>query len=74
VGEERRKPSGTNDAARAMDYILKRRAVFVWFLDDGRICLVNSAVERTLRGIVPSRYGCLPDRTAVDKEQRPCRA
>src|SRR5271154_3606785 len=51
MSEERRKLSGANDVARAMDYMLKRWAVFARFLDDGRICMTNNAAERGLRGI-----------------------
>jgi hypothetical protein len=49
--EQRGKLSGANDVARAMDYMLKRWAVFAGFIDDGRICLTNNAAERALRGI-----------------------
>ena len=49
--DERRKLSGGNDVAKAMDYMLKRWAVFARFLVDGRICLTNNAAERGLRGI-----------------------
>ncbi len=49
--EQRRKLSGANDVAKAMDYMLKRCAVFARFLEDGRICLRNNAAERGLRGI-----------------------
>jgi hypothetical protein len=39
------------DVAKPMDYMLKRWAVFTYFLSDGRICLTNNAAERALRGI-----------------------
>ena len=40
--------------AKATDYMLKRWDGFARFLDDGRICLTNNAVERALR---PLRLG-----------------
>src|SRR5271154_2530511 len=57
--EQRGKLSGANDVAKAMDYMLKRWAVFVRFLDDGRICLTNNAAERALRGIALGRKSWL---------------
>jgi len=59
MNEERRKLSGSNDVAKAMDYMLKRWAVFVRFLDDGRICITNNAAERALRGIALGRKSWL---------------
>jgi hypothetical protein len=56
--DERSKLSGGNDVARAMDYMLKRWAVFARFLDDGRACLTNNAAERGLRGIGGQSVGC----------------
>ena len=56
---ERRKLSSGNDVARAMDYMLKRWAVFTRFLDDGRVCLTNNAAERGLRGIALGRKSWL---------------
>ena len=56
---ERRKLSGGNDVAKAMDYMLKRWAVFARFLDDGHICLTNNAAERALRGIALGRKSWL---------------
>jgi hypothetical protein len=56
---ERRKLSGGNDVAKAMDYMLKRWTVFARFLDDGRICLTNTAAERGLRGVAPGRKSWL---------------
>ena len=46
MSEERRKLSGGNDVAKAMDYMLKRWAVFARFLDNGHIRLTNNAAER----------------------------
>ena len=57
--EQRAKLSGNNDVAKAMDYMLKRWAVFARFLDDGRICLTNNAAERGLRGIALGRKSWL---------------
>ena len=59
MSDERRKLSGGNDVAKAMDYMLKRWAVFARFLDDGRICLTNNAAERGLRGIALGRKSWL---------------
>jgi transposase len=59
MSEERRKLSGGNDVAKAMDYMLKRWAVFARFLDDGHICLTNNAAERALRGIALGRKSWL---------------
>src|ERR1035437_9320667 len=56
---QRSKLSGGNDVAKAMDYMLKHWAVFVRFLDDGRICLTNNAAERALRGIALGRKSWL---------------
>jgi transposase len=52
---ERNTLSRHADAAKAMDYMLKRWAAFTRFLDDGRICLTNNAAERALRGIALGR-------------------
>jgi transposase len=49
--QERAKLSRHNDVAKAMDYTLTRWASFTRFLKDGRICLINNAAERGLRGI-----------------------
>ncbi|RDD60108.1 IS66 family transposase, partial [Ferruginivarius sediminum] len=45
--------------AKAMDYMLKRWAGFIAFLDDGRICLTNNAAERALRGLALGRRSWL---------------
>ena len=37
-----------SDVGKTMDYMLKRWANFVRFLDDGRICLTSNAAERAL--------------------------
>jgi hypothetical protein len=48
-----------NEFANAMEYMLKRWTAFTRFLDDGRICLSNNAVERALRGIALGRKSWL---------------
>ena len=57
--EERAKLSRGSDVAKAMNYMLKRWAAFTRFLDDGRICLTNTAAERALRGIALGRKSWL---------------
>jgi transposase len=57
--EERRKLSRHSDVASAIDYMLKRWASFIRFLDDGRICLTNNAAERALRGLALGRKAWL---------------
>jgi transposase len=59
MSDERRKLSAGNDAAKAMEYMLKRWTVFARFIDDGRICLTNNAAERALRGIALGRKSWL---------------
>ena len=59
MSDERRKLSAGNDAAKAMDYMLKRWTVFARFIDDSRICLTNNAAERALRGIALGRKSWL---------------
>jgi transposase len=56
---ERLKLSKHSDAAKAMDYLLKRWPSFVRFLEDGRICMTNNAAERALRGIALGRKSWL---------------
>jgi transposase len=56
---ERGKLSRHNEVAKAMDYMLKRIAVFTRFLEDGRVCLSNNAAERELRGIALGRRSWL---------------
>jgi hypothetical protein len=57
--EQQPKLSRSNDLTTAMDYMLKRWPAFTRFLDDGRICLSNSAAERALRGIALGRKSWL---------------
>lgn len=52
---ERARLSRHNDAAKAMDYMLKRWDAFTRFLDDGHICLTNNAAERALRCVAVGR-------------------
>jgi transposase len=59
MGYERRKLSGGNDVAKAMDYMLKRWTVFARFVDDGRIFLTNNTAESGLRGIALGRKSWL---------------
>src|SRR5450755_2481801 len=40
-----------HDLVKAINYMLKRWAAFMLFLEDGRVCLCNNAAERGLRGI-----------------------
>lgn len=55
IRENRSKLSKNNDVAEVMDYMLKAWPALITFLEDGRICLTNTAVERILRGIAPGR-------------------
>jgi hypothetical protein len=57
--EERSKLSRHSEVAGAIDYMLKRWASFIRFLDDGRICLTNNAAERALRGLALGRKAWL---------------
>jgi transposase len=57
--QERRKLSRHSDVAGAIDYMLKRWASFIRFLEDGRICLTNNAAERALRGLALGRKAWL---------------
>jgi transposase len=59
MSDERRKLFARNDAAKAMEYMLKRWTVFARFIDDGRICLTNNAAGRALRGIALGRQSWL---------------
>lgn len=47
--------SPKSETAKAMDYALKRWPVFTRFLEDGRICLTNNAVERAIRCVAIGR-------------------
>jgi transposase len=52
---ERKKLSSKAPVAKAIDYSLKRWNAFTHFLDDGRLCMSNSAAERAVRGIAVGR-------------------
>ena len=54
-----RPPCVYSPVAKAMDYMLRRWDLFARFLDDGRICLTNNAVERALRPQALSRNSWL---------------
>lgn len=56
---ERARLSRHAEAAKAMDYMLKRWQAFTRFLADGRICLSNNAAERALRAIALGRKAWL---------------
>ena len=56
---ERLRLSRHAEVARAIDYMLKRWSAFARFLEDGRICLSNNAVERALRGVALGRKAWL---------------
>jgi transposase len=45
--------------AKAMDYMLKRKAAFTVFLRDGRACMTNNAAERALRPVALGRKAWL---------------
>lgn len=45
--------------AKAMDYMLKRKAAFTVFLTDGRACMTNNAAERALRPVALGRKAWL---------------
>jgi transposase len=47
--EQLGKLSRNHALAKAINYMLRRRAAFRHFLDDGRVCLTNNAAERALR-------------------------
>ncbi len=54
--EQRRKLSARNEIAKAIQYSLNRWTALTRFLDDGRLCMSNSAAERALRGIAVGRH------------------
>lgn len=56
---ERLKLSRSSPVAEAIDYMLKRWDGFASFLQDGRICLANTAAERALRGFALGRKSWL---------------
>ena len=52
---ERKKLSAKGPLAKAIDYTFNHWKAFMRFLDDGRICLSNNAVERSIRSIAVGR-------------------
>jgi hypothetical protein len=57
--EQAAKLSRGHDLVKAIQYILKRRAAFTLFLEDGRVCMSNNAAERGLRGVALGRKSWL---------------
>jgi transposase len=53
--EQRARVSKNSETGKAIDYSLKRWAAFTRFLDDGRLCMSNNAVERELRAVAVGR-------------------
>lgn len=45
--------------SKPIDYMLRRWDRFSRFIDDGRMCLVNNAAERALRGFALGRKSWL---------------
>lgn len=50
------KLSADAPVAGEIDYMLKRWAAFIQFLDDGQICLSNNTAERAIRPIAVGRH------------------
>jgi hypothetical protein len=57
--EERSRLSRAASVAKPIDYLLRRWDRFTPFLNDGRICLTNTAAERALRGFALGRKSWL---------------
>ena len=53
--QQRAMVSKNSETGKAIDYSLKRWAAFTRFLDDGRLCMSNNAVERELRAVAVGR-------------------
>jgi transposase len=53
--EQRARVSKNSDTVKAIDYSLKRWTELTRFLDDGRLCMTNSAAERELRAVALGR-------------------
>ena len=51
--------SRSHDLTKAINYMLRRWAVFTRFLEDGRICITNNAAERALRCVPIGRKAWL---------------
>jgi len=56
---ERRRLSGENDLAKALQYALNRWDALARFTTDGRLAIDNNAAERELRGIAVTRKNFL---------------
>jgi len=54
--QQRAKLSSKSETAKAIDYSLKRWTAFTRFLDDGRLCMSNNAVEREIRAVAMGRH------------------
>ena len=59
MGQHRALLSRHAPVAKAMDYMLKRKAAFTVFLTDGRACMTNNAAERALRPVALGRKAWL---------------
>lgn len=59
MGTHRATLSRHAPVAKAMDYMLKRKAAFTVFLTDGRACMTNNAAERALRPVALGRKAWL---------------
>jgi transposase len=53
--KQRAKLSRNNDTTKAINYCLSRWDAFTRFLDDGLLCMSNSAPERKLRAVAVGR-------------------
>lgn len=53
------KLSRNHDLAKAINYMLRRWGAFTRFLEDGRVCLTNNAVERSIRPLTLGRKAWL---------------
>ena len=56
---ERRRLSGKNELAKALQYALSRWDALARFIADGRLAIDNNAAERALRGIAVTRKNFL---------------
>ena len=59
-GGQRAKLSASNQVAKAIAYSLNRWSGLARFLDDGRLCMTNSAAEWALRCVVMLGSLCIP--------------
>ncbi len=73
--EQRAKLSRGHDLAKTIDYILKRWRAFTLFLDDGRVCLSNNALNALCAASLwAENHGCSADPIAVANVRQPCTA